>query len=152
MHPIYTWSGNDVCSPRSTSFINFFHIGVMSHPSSTIHVYRQEQSLFPIVTVLVVPFKATSVSPCTGLVASSKTTSATPWSRCSRPRQPELLVNVHVVAVWVHLKWKLGHSKVHGRVRCEGHWRGWFSGHHEGANLDQFCCHQHCVSAITSGH
>ena len=28
MHPKYTWSRNDFGSPRSTNFINFFHIGL----------------------------------------------------------------------------------------------------------------------------
>ena len=35
--PKYTWSRNDVGSPRSTSFISFL----------IIHAYRQEQALFP---------------------------------------------------------------------------------------------------------
>ena len=29
VHPKYTWSRNDVASPRSTSFIKFFHIGAI---------------------------------------------------------------------------------------------------------------------------
>ena len=46
----------------------------------------------------------------TELVVSLKITCGTPRSRCSRPRLPRPLANVHFDALWEHLKWRLDHQ------------------------------------------
>ena len=64
VHPKYTWSRYDVGSPRSTSFINVFHMGpivyfrsaiFLSHPRIPIRiilVFSPNSVLFPVLTEL----------------------------------------------------------------------------------------------------
>ena len=66
MNPKFTWSRNDVGPPRSDQFHQFLphwnHILLLSSHSDVIHVYRQEQSLFPMNTDRIIPcFRSTNI-------------------------------------------------------------------------------------------